>query len=267
MRHYFIDLENVRSAGLEGIVSLDESDYVHIFYSDNANSLTIPALESINSSKARVSYTKINTTGSNAMDFQIVAMLGAMIEREKTGDFFVISHDNGFKSAINFCKEFFSDYGLTVGLFASIDSSLKKDALTAEKKPQPEASSRETKSQSDAGQQEKKSQSDAGRRSSRSKKNKNKQAKEEKASENKEAAETAASDDSDPYGYIYSILSKKLSESVLAVYAEGIHEGILNSSTRKEYKKFLYQKYGNDEGEALYNLVQLYFDKMKKSIS
>lgn len=251
MRHYFIDLENVRSAGLEGIVSLGESDYVHIFYSDNANSLTIPALESINSSKARVSFTKINATGSNAMDFQIVAMMGAMIEREKTGEFYVISHDNGFRSAINFCRNFFSDYAVTVGQAVSIAGT------------QP----RQTVAETAAPKEEVKPQSDAKRRSSRSKKTKETQAADEAPSESEVSGDSTAADDSDPYGYIYDILSNKLSKNVLDVYAEGIHEGIVNSSTRREYKKFLYEKYGDEEGEALYNLVQLYFEKMKKSIS
>ncbi len=257
MRHYFIDLENVRSAGLEGIVSLDESDFVHIFYSDNANSLTIPALESINSSKARVSFIKINTTGSNAMDFQIVAMLGAMIEREKTGDFYVISHDHGFRSAVNFCRDYFSDYGMTVGQYPAIISSLPKVALTEEAKPLQAASPAE----------EKKTQPDAKRRYSRSKKAKEKPVSNEAASGIEPSLEERPKSDSGPYGYIFDILSKKLSRNVLEVYAEGIHEGIVNSSTRREYKKFLYEKYGNEEGEALYNLVQLYFEKMKKSIS
>ncbi|MBP5160188.1 MAG: hypothetical protein ILP10_07820 [Lachnospiraceae bacterium] len=131
MRHYFIDLENVRSAGLEGVLSLSENDRVYVFYSDNANTLTIPTLESISSSKANVRYIKINFYGSNAMDFQIVAMFGAMIEREKTGSFFIISHDNGFKSAVNFCKDFFEDLDITLGWYPRILDTLDESEIRA----------------------------------------------------------------------------------------------------------------------------------------
>ncbi|MBP5532410.1 MAG: hypothetical protein J6X68_00395, partial [Lachnospiraceae bacterium] len=67
MRSFFIDLENVRSYGLEGILLLKPEDKVYVFYSDNANTLTIPTIESLNESSAQVKYIKTNYTGANAM--------------------------------------------------------------------------------------------------------------------------------------------------------------------------------------------------------
>ncbi len=127
MRFLFIDLENVRSNGLEGVLSLEADDQVFIFYSENANNLTIPTLENINNSKATVKFINTNFVGSNAMDFQIVSLLGAMIERHKQGFFSVISHDNGFKSALTFCERYFTDYPISVGKFDNIISAIAYD--------------------------------------------------------------------------------------------------------------------------------------------
>lgn len=127
MRFFFIDLENVRSNGLEGVLSLEADDQVLVFYSENANNLTIPTLENINNSKATVKFINTNFVGSNAMDFQIVSLLGAMIERHKQGFFSIISHDNGFKSALTFCERYFSDYPISVGKFDNIISAIAYD--------------------------------------------------------------------------------------------------------------------------------------------
>ena len=120
MRNFFIDLENVRSYGLEGILLLKPEDKVYVFYSDNANTLTIPTIESLNESSAQVKYIKTNYIGANAMDFQIVTLLGASIEKERTGRFYIISHDNGFKSAVKFCEGYFTGYDIVTGVFANI---------------------------------------------------------------------------------------------------------------------------------------------------
>ncbi len=133
MRSFFIDLENVRSYGLEGILLLKPDDKVYVFYSDNANTLTIPTIESLNESSAQVKYIKTNYIGANAMDFQIVTLLGASIEKEKTGSFYIISHDNGFRSAVKFCEGYFTGYDIVTGVFANILL-----AINSEKNKKPE---------------------------------------------------------------------------------------------------------------------------------
>ena len=138
MRHFFIDLENVRSYGLEGVLLLKPEDMVYVFYSDNANTLTIPTIESLNESPATVKYIKTNYTGANAMDFQIVTLLGATIERDKTGSFYIISHDNGFKSAVRFCEGYFTAYDIVTGVFANIII-----AINSEKNPKAAATENE----------------------------------------------------------------------------------------------------------------------------
>ncbi len=129
MRFFFIDLENVRSEGLEGVSSLSDSDMVFIYYSENAMNLSIPTLENLNNSRASKKFIKTNYIGKNAMDFQIVSLFGAMIERNRQGSYYIISQDNGFRSAVSFCESYFEDYGITCGVYPTIIS-----AITAEMK-------------------------------------------------------------------------------------------------------------------------------------
>ncbi|MBO4414539.1 MAG: hypothetical protein J5824_00990 [Lachnospiraceae bacterium] len=124
MRYFFIDLENVRNEGLEGVLSLNEKDMVYIFYSENAFSMAIPTMESITNSKCSSKFIKTNYIGKNAMDFQIVSLFGAMIERCKDGSFYIISKDNGFRSAVSFCESFFSEYPIKCGVYPRIIAAL-----------------------------------------------------------------------------------------------------------------------------------------------
>ncbi|MCR5321727.1 MAG: hypothetical protein K6E85_00350 [Lachnospiraceae bacterium] len=128
MRYFFIDLENVRNEGLEGVLSLNEKDMVYIFYSENAFSMAIPTMESITNSKCSSKFIKTNYIGKNAMDFQIVSLFGAMIERCKDGSFYIISKDNGFRSAVSFCESFFSEYPIKCGVYPRIISALAAES-------------------------------------------------------------------------------------------------------------------------------------------
>ena len=128
MRYFFIDLENVRNEGLEGVLSLTETDMVYIFYSENAFSMAIPTLESITNSKCTSKFIKTNYIGKNAMDFQIVSLFGAMIERCRSGSFYIISKDNGFRSAVSFCESFFADYKIKAGVYPRIIAAIAAES-------------------------------------------------------------------------------------------------------------------------------------------
>lgn len=263
MRNYFIDLENVRSAGLEGVHSLEEDDNVYVFYSDNANTLTIPTLESISSSKARVQYIKINCYGSNAMDFQIVAMFGAMIEREKRGSFYIISHDNGFKSAVSFCRAFFSDLKLTMGAYATIQATLGEnnqqddDETRVEMTVQSSRPSRRRRSKaSPAVKETEVLQKDVKQNTAKPQKAAVQKAAAQKAPRKKPAAKASLD-------YIYDVFKELLSEKTISIYAEAIHECMCTSKNKNDVKKFFETRYGDREGEALCKLVQSEYDKLK----
>ncbi|MCR5330493.1 MAG: hypothetical protein K6E62_04810 [Lachnospiraceae bacterium] len=133
MRYFFIDLENVRNEGLEGVLSLNEKDMVYIFYSENAFSMAIPTMESITNSRCSSKFIKTNYIGKNAMDFQIVSLFGAMIERCKEGSFYIISKDNGFRSAVSFCESFFSEYPIKCGVYPRIITAIAAESKDKEK--------------------------------------------------------------------------------------------------------------------------------------
>ena len=133
MRYFFIDLENVRNEGLEGVLSLNEKDMVYIFYSENAFSMAIPTMESITNSRCSSKFIKTNYIGKNAMDFQIVSLFGAMIERCKEGSFYIISKDNGFRSAVSFCESFFSEYPIKCGVYPRIITAIAAESKEAGK--------------------------------------------------------------------------------------------------------------------------------------
>ena len=154
VRSFFIDLENVRSYGLEGILLLKPDDKVYVFYSDNANTLTIPTIESLNESSATVKYIKTNYTGANAMDFQIVTLLGASIEKEKEGRFYIISHDNGFRSAVKFCEGYFTGYDIVTGVFANILLALNSEKNQNPEKPAKEKQGRRQKAEKQGAEKE-----------------------------------------------------------------------------------------------------------------
>lgn len=360
MRIFMIDLENVRSSGLEGVLSLDKNDTVFIFYSDNAYNLTIPTLESINNSKATVKYIKTNYLGANAMDFQIVSLYSAMIERYKNGYFYIISHDHGFRSAVSFCQAYFETYDIRVGVYdnilAAITAEVKEltgkktpekntkqqvateDGAEAAKKPSKRSRSKKKKSEQIAENTEQIAETSPSDTSEKSKTNKNadtihndaknaanavkstvsldegtekdetditpaeapaapgeavtqtegqpkkkrrrrrKSNKSVNAEQTADSTEEAAEGDDEPVdtgtnaaksaksdlSYIYRILGELLSAKTIDVYAEGIHKAVIHSSNKDELHSYFKKKFGEDEGEALYRVVQSDFEEMKK---
>lgn len=317
MRYFFIDLENVRSAGLEGVLSLDSEDRVFIFYSENANNLTIPTLENINSSKATVKFINTNFIGSNAMDFQIVSLLGAMIERNKKGFFAIISHDNGFKSALTFCERYFTDYDIKLGEFENIISAIafeikqngknndSSKASIKKIKKQDEAHTKDGKKQKDTSEtavitgrrenkkteenkqveekQEKQprknpclNKQDNKKQENNKQENNNQGVKkqdnkkqeskkqESKKQENKKDLRMSDALVSSDMGYIYEHLKELLSERTIDIYASKIHEAMLVSNSKDDLHRFFKEKCGDDEGEALYKLIQGDFEVLKR---
>ena len=107
MNCFLIDFENVKSSGLKGIEFLNTTDDVYIFYSINAQSITFDTHHSINKSSANLTFTKSDVSGKNSLDFQLISYLGYLIAQKKYKNYFVITGDRGFESAVSFWKKFF----------------------------------------------------------------------------------------------------------------------------------------------------------------
>ena len=301
MRFFFIDLENVRSEGLEGVSSLSDSDMVFIYYSENAMNLSIPTLENLNNSRASKKFIKTNYIGKNAMDFQIVSLFGAMIERNRQGSYYIISQDNGFRSAVSFCESYFADYGIACGVYPTIISAITAEmknsiknapAKNKPKKKVPEpvpAAAPAPVQEEDEEKTEEKTEA-APRKKSRRRRKKSSQNKQEGASaetvneeipeEEPEVPEKAPEKEPvtkepvpeaqgetqtvDKLGYIYTILGSLLSEKTISIYAEAIDEAVAGCKNREELHEYFRQHFGEDEGEALYKVTQGDFERMKQ---
>lgn len=132
MNCFLIDFENVKSAGLKGIEYLTDNDDVYIFYSDYANSITFDAHHKMNQSNANIQFFKSTTSGKNALDFQLISYLGYLIAQKKYKNYFVITDDRGFESAVKFWKDFFKQNKLSdldINRFRNIQDALDKKSV------------------------------------------------------------------------------------------------------------------------------------------
>lgn len=148
-RHYLIDYENVREHGLQGLSDLSESDTVHIFYSQNANTVNLETFSTLMQGGIRASLKPyLVGSGKQSADMQLVSFLGYLIGTEGLKSrYFIISRDSDFQNTPAFWKSRFRD--ITVVTAVSIQQANEKDCgadvrqAQAPEKPEPaEASKR-----------------------------------------------------------------------------------------------------------------------------
>ncbi len=109
MNIFLIDYENVSSIGLNGIDLLTKNDKIYLFYSEKAENINIDIMNIIINGSFKFKNFKLNKSDKNALDFQLVLFLGTMIKSlKKHTNFYIISNDNGYQSAIDFAKEHFN---------------------------------------------------------------------------------------------------------------------------------------------------------------
>lgn len=104
MGYYFVDYENVKMDGLNGINKLETSDKVCIFYSEHADTLTFDLHKRLNESKATITFQKVEVGSKNALDFQLATFLGYEIAGNKEDAYYIVSKDTGYTSVCNFWK-------------------------------------------------------------------------------------------------------------------------------------------------------------------
>ena len=124
---YLVDFENVSNIGLNGIENLRKDDVIIIFYSKNANSLSFDNHKKLELTKAKKEYIEVEQVGKNALDFQLVTYLGALISKYPKEEFAIISKDQGFASVV----KFWGNNDITVQMFNSISG--KSTILIEEK--------------------------------------------------------------------------------------------------------------------------------------
>lgn len=110
-RYFLVDYENVQSHGLEGLMSLKESDAVTVYFSKNADTMSFELHMEFNSSKAKIDFQKVGTGVKNALDFQLSSQLGYIINKNivagnKDVKYYIVSMDNGFSCLSSFWEQF-----------------------------------------------------------------------------------------------------------------------------------------------------------------
>lgn len=105
MTIYLIDYENTKN--LTGINNLSAYDYVIIFYSQKANSISFDVHKEIISSKANIEYKYVDVGGQNALDFQLSTYLGYIINKIENTEhkICIVSKDKGFSFITTFWKK------------------------------------------------------------------------------------------------------------------------------------------------------------------
>ncbi|MCM1283429.1 MAG: PIN domain-containing protein [Muribaculaceae bacterium] len=146
MNVFLVDFENVNSSGLNGISALDANDQIVIFYSENADSMTFDLHEQINSSKAQISFQRVDVGRKNALDFQLATYLGYLVcENEKENRqvrYYVVTKDRGYSSLVTF----WTKRGIEIVLAGSLASSkIVEDSETEPEKPGKSAGDKKAK--------------------------------------------------------------------------------------------------------------------------
>ncbi len=102
---FFIDYENVGPKGLKGIDKLTSNDEVYFFHYIGSGDIKFENLSNLAASKARTQVIRLSTHDKNAMDFQIVAMLGLLVGKyEEKAVYNIVSNDKGYLSAVECLK-------------------------------------------------------------------------------------------------------------------------------------------------------------------
>ena len=100
-RIFFVDFENVKISGLDGLLELNSTDEVFIFYSDKADGITFDVHKNLNETKAKINLQKVEVGSKNALDFYITTYIGSKILEEENEAFCIVSKDKGFSAVVD----------------------------------------------------------------------------------------------------------------------------------------------------------------------
>lgn len=104
MKIFYIDFENVKDKGLNGIAKLHSEDVVRIYYSEDANKITFGTHRRIIESPAKFEYSRMmkDLKGvKNALDVILMKDMSERIVEEKNADFFIVSSDGDFDNYVS----------------------------------------------------------------------------------------------------------------------------------------------------------------------
>ncbi len=103
MRVFYVDFENVRNRGLNGIAKLNSEDVVRIYYSEDADKITFGTHRRIIESPARFEYSRMRKDlkgVKNALDVILMSDMSDRIVEVKNADYYIVSDDGDFDNYI-----------------------------------------------------------------------------------------------------------------------------------------------------------------------
>ena len=109
MNYYYIDFENVKTAGLKGIDTLPSGDTVKIFAKGGSDQMKFNDIKTLMNAKPTVAIEDVVTGTKNALDFQLLADLTIDCTKRAgmtpVPKFIIISADHGYDPAITQIKK------------------------------------------------------------------------------------------------------------------------------------------------------------------
>ena len=115
--YYLIDYENVHEEGLLGCHSLGKSDYIVIFFTQNAKSIDMSNIS--NHGEANLEMIEV-PAGKQSADMHIGSYIGYLSGKNgKNCNVVIVSNDTDFDNVINFWKN-------KTGIIASRAQQIKK---------------------------------------------------------------------------------------------------------------------------------------------
>lgn len=103
MKIFYIDFENVKDNGLNGIAKLNPEDVVRIYYSEDANKITFGTHRRIIESKAKFEYSRMRKDlkgVKNALDVLLMSDMSERIVEDKNAEYYIVSADGDFDNYI-----------------------------------------------------------------------------------------------------------------------------------------------------------------------
>lgn len=103
MKIFYVDFENVKNNGLNGIAKLNPEDVVRIYYSEDADKITFGTHRRIMESPARFEYSRMRKDlkgVKNALDVILMSDMSDRIVEDKNAEYYIVSADGDFDSYI-----------------------------------------------------------------------------------------------------------------------------------------------------------------------
>ena len=135
MKYYFMDYENVRISGFDGIEKLEKNDIIYVIYSEQSKSFSLDILEKAQKQGIIIEAYKVNVGNKNALDFQLSSFLGYIVGKSEDNDceYIIVSKDTGYDKVVEFWTNRNKRIYRLINLFEKANNNLTNSNSNEEK--------------------------------------------------------------------------------------------------------------------------------------